>query len=532
VTASANPRSIGDLLRRAAADRPGATAIVEGSSRISWSDLEVRVDRLAAALAAEGLADGDRVALQAPASVDFVSVYLAALQAGLVVVPVNPGYTAAELDHILSDSGARFLVTGSVTTVADASRLRSTHPALTGIAVAARSGAEDVPSVTDLARRSTSGGLHSDRTGEDLAVLLYTSGTSGRPKGAMLTVRALLANLAQFGALQPAPVSSLDVVYLPLPLFHVFGLNAGLGMALYFGATVVLSPKFDAAAALAAIVAERATVVVGAPLEFAVWANTDGFAQAFAGVRLGLSGSAPLPPELVGEYARVGIALFEGYGLTEAAPVITLNLVPDAAQATGWLEPKPGSIGRPLPGVEVRLLDSDGEIVEAGDLGTLEVRGDNLFSGYWPDAADGPRSSERADDDGWFTTGDLAVADDDGDLYLVGRRSDLILVNGFNVYPAEVEAVLSKLPGVGEVAVLGEPDANNSEAVIAYVVAATGATLDPDELVERASRSLARFKLPKRIIEVDALPHTATGKVQKWRLRPDRKREIDQAAGN
>jgi long-chain acyl-CoA synthetase len=279
-------------------------------------------------------------------------------------------------------------------------------------------------------------------------------------------------------------------------------------------------------------VTERATVVVGAPLEFAVWANTDGFAQAFDGVRLALSGSAPLPPELVSEYARIGIALFEGYGLTEAAPVIALNLVPAAEQASGWIEPKPGSIGRPLPGVEVRLLDSDGEIVEGGDLGTLEVRGDNLFSGYWPDAADGPRSSGRADEDGWFTTGDLAVADDDGDLYLVGRRSDLILVNGFNVYPAEVEAVLSKLPGVGEVAVLGEPDANNSEAVIAYVVAATGATLDPDVLVEQASRSLARFKLPKRIIEVVALPHTATGKVMKWRLRPDRQREIDQAAGS
>jgi long-chain acyl-CoA synthetase len=301
-------------------------------------------------------------------------------------------------------------------------------------------------------------------------------------------------------------------------LFHVFGLNAGLGMALYFGATVVLSPKFDAAAALEAIVTERATVVVGAPLEFAVWANTDGFARAFTGVRLGLSGSAPLPPELVSEYARIGIALFEGYGLTEAAPVIALNLVPAAEQASGWIEPKPGSIGRPLPGVEVRLLDSDGEIVEGGDLGTLEVRGDNLFSGYWPDAADGPRSSGRADEDGWFTTGDLAVADDDGDLYLVGRRSDLILVNGFNVYPAEVEAVFAADPAVAEVAVVGVPDEQTGEAVVAYVVPARGASLDADALLAAAAGRLARFKLPRTVEVVPALPRTVTGKIMKWQL--------------
>jgi long-chain acyl-CoA synthetase len=354
--------------------------------------------------------------------------------------------------------------------------------------------------------------VNQDRTGDDLAVLLYTSGTSGRPKGAMLPVRALLANLEQLAALQPAPLTAEDRIFLPLPMFHIFGLNVGVGMALYFGATAVLSSKFDGAASVQTIADERVTVVVGAPVEFAVWAAQPNFRQAFAGVRYALSGSAPLLPELVATYADAGVQLFEGYGLTEAAPVVTSNLGPSGS-GTGWADPKAGSIGRPLPGVEVRLIDDDGEVVEPGDLGLLEVRGANLFAGYWPDGSGGP------DEEGWFATGDLAVADDDGDYYLVGRRHDLVLVNGFNVYPAEVEAVLSKLPGVHEVAVLGEPDGDNSEAVVAYIVPEPGAVLDPDDILASAARSLARFKLPKRIVEVEALPHTATGKVMKWRLR-------------
>ncbi|MDQ1739474.1 MAG: long-chain acyl-CoA synthetase, partial [Pseudonocardiales bacterium] len=234
-------------------------------------------------------------------------------------------------------------------------------------------------------------------------------------------------------------------------------------------------------------------------------------ADSFAGVRFALSGSAPLSAELVARYEAVGVPLFEGYGLTEAAPVITLNLTP--AGPDSWADPKPGSVGRPLPGVEVRLVDSDGEEVEAGDLGFLEVRGENLFLGYWPDASGGPA------DDGWFATGDLAVADDDGDYYLVGRRSDLVLVNGFNVYPAEVEAVFSKLSGVAEIAVLGVTESEASESIVAYVVPEPGTVLDPDQLLAEAGRSLARFKLPKQIIEVAELPHTVTGKVMKWRLR-------------
>ena len=509
------PASFGELLERAARNRPDEIAIVDADNRWTWSQLHEIVADLAAGLVGKGMRPDDRLAIQAPTSAEFVAVYLAALRAGLVVVPINPSYTVPELDYILADSGARMLVTSSVAAVAAADQLYHDYQQLSSIVVAARSGADGLPTVNELlytGRAAPAGppdGL--DRSGEQLAVLLYTSGTSGRPKGAMLPVRALLANLAQVAALRPVPVTADDRIFLPLPMFHVFGLNTGLGLALYFGATAVLPTRFDAEATLRQLRDEQITVVVGAPLEFAMWADQPEFPACFADVRLCLSGSAPLSTELAARYAQAGVPLYEGYGLTEAAPVISLNLTPAGDQ--DWAEPKAGSVGRPLPGVEVRLVDSDGEVVEAGDLGSLEVRGPNLFLGYWPDGSDGP------DEDGWFVTGDLAVADDDGDYYLVGRRSDMVLVNGFNVYPAEVEAVFSRLAGVHEVAVLGVAESETTDSILAYVVAEPGAVLDPDELLAQASRFLARFKLPKRIIEVIGLPHTATGKVMKWRLQ-------------
>jgi long-chain acyl-CoA synthetase len=508
--------SFGDLVRSSAEQRGDSLAVVDSYVRWTWAQLEALTSKVAAGLLAFGLLPGDRVAIQSATSADFLAVYLASLEAGLVVVPINPSYTVPELSHILSDSGARLLVTSSALIVSSREEILAAHPALEKILEAVRSASDELPVVTQLLEAGNAGddqpAVHRGHSLEDLAVLLYTSGTSGRPKGAMLPVRALLANLNQLSQVEPAPVTSSDRLFLPLPLFHIYGLNGGLGLALHRGATLVLASKFDAAVTLQTMAEERATVVLGAPAEFEAWAEQESFADGFAHVRFALSGSAPLNPALVARYAQIGVPLFEGYGLTEASPVVSLNLIPDEGVG-GWAEPKAGSIGRPLPGVEMRLIDSDGEEVEVGDLGRVEVRGDNLFLGYWPDGSDGPS------EDGWFATGDLAVCDDDGDYYLVGRQNDLVLVNGFNVYPAEVEAAMSKLAGVGEVAVLGESDGSSGEVVVAYVVPKSGVVLDPDELLRQAGDSLAHFKLPRRIVQVDALPYTATGKVMKWRLR-------------
>jgi long-chain acyl-CoA synthetase len=228
-----------------------------------------------------------------------------------------------------------------------------------------------------------------------------------------------------------------------------------------------------------------------------------------------MSGSATLGRGVVDGFAAAGVTVHDGYGLTEAAPVVTIN-----ALGPGREHPRPGAIGLPLPGIEVELRDGDDEPVDDGDPGRLFVRGANLFSGYWPDGREGP------DADGWFGTGDIAVTDESGQLHLVGRSSELVIVNGFNVYPAEVEAVLAAHEDVAEVAVVGVPDAETGEAVHAFVVAAVGAALQPDELLATAARSLARFKLPKVIEVVAQLPHTVTGKIMKWQLD----READGAA--
>lgn len=467
-----------DLLRRGAQADPDRTALVDRSTRLTWRELDHAVTTAALGLRDVGLDDGDRVALQLGTGTDFVLLYLGALRAGLVAVPVNPSYTATEVEHILTDSRAALHL--------DAESAR----ALLG---AAPSGAD--PKL--------------DRGGAELAALLYTSGTSGRGKGAMLSAGALLANLDQVAAIDPPLLTRADVLFVPLPLTHIFGLNAGLGMALRVGAALVLADRFEPGATLVTMAAERVTAVLGVPGEYAAWLAHPSMREGFASVRFAMSGSATLARGVVDGFAAAGITVHDGYGLTEAAPIVTVNALGD-----GCSRPTPGCVGLPLPGIEVELRDTGGDVVDAGDPGRVFVRGANLFSGYWPDGTGGP------DADGWFCTGDIAVTDDTGQLRLVGRSSDLVIVNGFNVYPAEVESVLAEAEGVAEVAVVGVDDPVTGEAVRAYVVPARGASLHPEELLATASRSLARFKLPTAIEVVASLPRTVTGKIMKWQLFP------------
>lgn len=470
------PVGIAQLIQPAGAPDPSRTAIIDSAARLSWREFDRAVTRAARALRAAGATVGDRVALELSTGVPFAVLYLGALRAGLIAVPLNPAYTKVEIDYILADCGAVLHLTA-----ASAAELIANAP-----------DGED---------------QRADRGGAAVAVLLYTSGTSGRPKGAMLSARALLANLDQLAAVEPPLLGAADVLFVPLPLCHVFGLNAGLGMALRVGATLVLADHFDVAATLATMAAERVSAVLGVPGQYAQWLRHPAVAAGFASVRFAMSGSATLPTAVVDGFAELGVVLHDGYGLTEAAPVVTINAI-----GAGTGRPIAGSVGVALPGVEIELRDTDGEPAQAGDPGRLFVRGANLFSGYWPDGAGGP------DADGWFGTGDIAVIGSGGELHLVGRSADLIIVNGFNVYPAEVEAVLAAEPGVAEVAVVGAADERSGEVVHAYVVPIGRAVLDPAALLAAAERSLAHFKLPRVIEVVYELPHTVTGKIMKWQL--------------
>lgn len=492
--------NLADLVAEAAAATPDKAALLFDDDVLTWAELDVRVSAAARGLLGLGLVTGDRVALQLGNTPDFAVLWFGALRAGLVAVPVNTSYTAAEIDHVVGDSGARLLVT---TSESDVSRARPPELLVVdGPAPAGTMGLADLLGSASPPDPEFS----SVGAGEDLAVVLYTSGTSGRPKGAMLSHRALLSNLHQVAQIEPPVLTPDDVVLLVLPLFHIYGLNGALGMVAWHGATGVLSARFDPVETLELVRRQGVTHLIGAPPMYVAWSMLPDVGAAFASVRLALCGAAPLPPAVLQQVLDVtGHHVFEGYGLTETAPVVTSTLMSEVA--------KPGSIGRPVPGVEVKLLDLSGRLVEEGDPGDVCVRGANLFSGYWPDGADGP------DADGWFSTGDVAVLDDEGDYHLVDRRLDLVLVSGFNVYPREVEDVITQHPEVVEAAVIGIPHPYTGESVKALVVPRPGALLTAAEVIEHCARSLARFKCPASVEFVAGLPHSATGKVSKGRLR-------------
>ncbi|HET6952783.1 MAG TPA: AMP-binding protein [Acidimicrobiales bacterium] len=475
---------------------PGDSPALHSRGEVTtYGELRDQVARARGGLVARGVGPGDRVAIVAANNWYFVVAYLATLGAGAVAVPLNPQSPPLELEEELAAVGARLALLGptAVTTVDGLGRGLAGDAG--GVPIADLVQSEPAPLV--------------DRAGDDLAVLLFTSGTAGAPRAAMLTHGNLVANIEQVLANPERPEGADDVTLGVLPLFHVFGLNAVLGVALYVGSSVLLIERFDPYSTLEAVAALGVTVVTGVPTMWADWAALPGeWRDAVASVRLAVSGAAPLDPAVrraVRE--RLGIELIEGYGLTEASPAVTSGLGRDAPD---------GSIGVPLPGVEVRLVDSTGDDALVGDPGEIWVRGPNVFPGYWDDP-DATRSVLTGD--GWLRTGDLAVVDDDGFLSLVDRAKDVVIVSGFNVFPAEVEEVLTRHPDVAAAAVVGVPHPHSGEAVKAFVVLSPGAHIDEDVLVEHTRRHLARYKCPTTIAFVDALPHGMTGKVLRRALR-------------
>lgn len=492
--------NVAGFLRETARLRPDSPCIVAGDRSHTWAELDREVDLIAAGLLQRGLHVGDRIAFLLGNTYEFVVAYYAAARAGLVSVPLNPGYTSAEVAVLIADAGAKvLLVQPSTQTVGED-------------AVAALPGCEVLSVVGSEWQRTRRAGegvvlAEAETPPDALALLLFTAGTSGRPKAAMLTHGALRSNVRMLVELtDPPAVVADDVVLVVLPLFHVYGLNTVLGVAVAVGATCVLSDRFDPVDTLALVARERVTTIGGAPAMYVAWCATPGLAEGMVSVRLLTSGGAPLPVAVFQRFAEItGKEIFEGYGMTETAPVVATTMVSG--------RPKPGSVGRPLPGVEVRLVDEDGEEVDEGDPGEVCVRGPSVFRGYWPDMAGGP------DAEGWFRSGDVAYADEDGDLHLVDRRREVILVNGFNVYPREIELAIDTHPGVAEAAVIGVPDDVTGEAVTALVVARPGVALTAEEIAAHCATRLARFKQPTTIRVVEELPHSTTGKVAKGRLR-------------
>jgi long-chain acyl-CoA synthetase len=446
--------------------------------------------------------------------IEFVTTYLAVLRAQVVAVPVNPRSTAGEVARMVADSGTRLVVVDETALDVVRNALAELGPdvaAPTVVVTGAEPGGGEV-ALADL-RADVVRPVPPLPDPEKLAALLYTSGTSGLPRAAMLSHRALLANLEQVAAVEPPMMHGDDVVLGVLPLFHVYGLNAVLGGVLRHRARLLLVEQYDPQAVLDLIDDEACSVVPIAPPVFAHWLPDEHLRERLGPVRLVLSGSAPLEAEVIEQFTSLtGIPVHQGYGLTEAAPVVTSTLCSK--------EPHAGSVGAALPGIELRLVDETWGQVEGEDPGQIQVRGDNLFSGYWPDGADGP------DGDGWYATGDVGFLDASGDLFLVDRVKELVIVSGFNVYPTEVEDVIREVEGVADAAVIGVPDEETGEAVVAYVVPSRPMTHLEESVRAHAIVRLARFKLPSRIEVVDELPLTATGKVQKGRLRGLERRRV------
>jgi malonyl-CoA/methylmalonyl-CoA synthetase len=488
-----------DHFVRTCADRDAPAILTPEGGSLRYGDVIALAGRLANALRSLGVAPGDRVAVQVEKSVPALVLYLATLRAGAVYLPLNTAYTLAELAYFLEDSEPALVVCDparqdGIGAIAEriGARVATLDPAGGGSLAAAegaRSAFETVP-----------------RQGDDLAAILYTSGTTGRSKGAMLTHDNLVSNAVTLCAhwrFTPA-----DVLIHALPIYHTHGLFVATNCVLFSGAAMVFLPKFDPDAIMAAL--PGATVLMGVPTFYTRLLQDPRLTrEATAGMRLFVSGSAPLLADTHRDWqARTGHAILERYGMTETNMNTSNPYDGDRV---------PGTVGFPLPGVALRVAEPEtGRVLGRNEIGILEVKGPNVFKGYWrmPD-----KTAAEFRPDGFFITGDLGRVDERGYVHIVGRGKDLIITGGFNVYPKEVEAEIDGLPGVMESAVIGVPHPDFGEGVAAVVVPAPGAVLTEAAIIAALQDRLARFKLPKRIVTVGELPRNTMGKVQKNVLR-------------
>ncbi|GAW34211.1 long-chain-fatty-acid--CoA ligase [Roseovarius sp. A-2] len=458
--------------------------------------------RYAHAFGAAGLAPGDRLAAQIEKSPEALAVYAACVQAGIVFLPLNTGYTGDELSYFVSDSGAKLLLCDPAKSDALAPMAEAAGAALMTLDAGGNGtlpdAARDLPETFETTARE----------GDDLAAFLYTSGTTGRSKGAMLTQTNLLSNAEVL--VDYWRFSAKDVLLHALPIFHTHGLFVATNIILLAGGSMIFLPKFDVDTVIAQL--PRATSMMGVPTFYTRLLDDPRFTRAsVAHMRLFTSGSAPLLAEThVAFEERTGHRILERYGMTETN-MNTSNPYDGARRA--------GTVGFPLPGVELKITDPQtGETLPQGEIGLIEVRGPNVFKGYWnmPE-----KTAEELRQNGFFITGDLGLIDDQGYVQIVGRNKDLIISGGYNIYPKEIELLLDDQPGVLESAVVGVPHPDFGETVVGFLVPQTGETLDLDAIAGAASHSLARFKHPRKLIVLNELPRNTMGKVQKNVLRAE-----------
>lgn len=508
-----------DLLTQRASLTPDREALVELASgrRFTFAALDERANRLANLLRGRfGVDKGDRVSILAHNSIAYVDLFYALGKIGAVFAPLNWRLAAPELGYILGDSRPKVLLVGP--------EFGATLPAL--------GGERDLPACIALEGAAIEGALAYDAGlaeaspaepsrpalgGEDPYCILYTSGTTGRPKGAVIPHRQVLWNCIATAA--SWGLSERDVSPVFVPLFHAGGLFAFLTPLFYLGGRIILARGFDVEESLAVIAREGCTVILGVPTIYRMWMGASGFATAdFSRVRWFVSGGAPCPEAVMDAWReQKGVVFRQGYGLTEVGP--NCFSMTDAQSAA-----KSGSVGKPIFHSEMRILDTDGRVCPDDAVGELLIRGPHVCSGYWQN----PQATAEAIRDGWFHTGDMARRDGDGFYYIVGRFKDMIISGGENIYAAEVEAAVLEHPDLVEAALIGRPDARFGEVGMIVVVARPNTSPTAESVLAVCAERLARYKIPKEVVFADALPYSAYGKIQKAELK---RRFVDTAPG-
>jgi long-chain acyl-CoA synthetase len=487
--------NLATTLTQTAARYPDRTAVCMDERVLRYRDLDESSARAATWLSGRGIRTGDRVGLMMPNTPEFPELYYGILRAGAIVVPMNPLFKSREVEYYLTDSGAALALAwhGVAGQAAEGASRAGTDLVTIEPGKLAGTLGQGAPTRTIVAREAS-----------DTAVILYTSGTTGQPKGAQLTHDNLLRNVEVTSTtllnLRPD-----DVVLGALPLFHSFGQVVGMGCAIATGACLTLLTRFDPGRALEIIKRDQVTVLAGVPTMYAaILHSAGGAAGDAASLRLCVSGGAAMPVELLRSFEKeFGCMILEGYGLSETSPVASFNH-PDRPR-------KPGTIGQAIAGVDMRVQDDAGAPLPAGEIGEIAVRGHNVMKGYWQ------RPGETAEvlSDGWLRTGDLGRVDSEGYFSIVDRKKDMIIRGGLNVYPREVEEVLYEHPAVAEAAVIGVPHEMLGEEVAAVVTLKPGASALPEELRDHVKSQLAAYKYPRQLWIVAELPHGDTGKILK-----------------